>query len=140
MDDPSSKLVLYELRMVQYGTCSDRDSRKVKLSLLQYNAMQLDHEDVEQWRHVPNTSPAPFSQMAMTEEEDLMQALAEAEEDDIPDDGGIEIDSDEDTLDESNEILCDEEAEDNEEVEEAEIKRKRNSGRHEKLCEKGRGH
>jgi hypothetical protein len=31
----------------------------------------------------------------MTEEEDLMQALAEAEEDDIPDDGGIEIDSDE---------------------------------------------
>ncbi|KAJ7838910.1 hypothetical protein B0H14DRAFT_2588242 [Mycena olivaceomarginata] len=62
MDNLSSKLVLYELRMVQYGTCSDRDSRKVKLSLLQYNAMQLDNEDVEQWRHVPNTSPASFSQ------------------------------------------------------------------------------
>jgi len=31
----------------------------------------------------------------MTEEEELMQALAEAEEDDIPDDGRIEIDSDE---------------------------------------------
>ncbi|KAJ7899143.1 hypothetical protein B0H14DRAFT_2556709 [Mycena olivaceomarginata] len=105
MDDPSSKLVLYELRMVQY-------------------AIEI---------------PAKCAQ-AMTEEEDLMQALAEAEEDDIPDDGGIEIDSDEDTLDESNEILCDEEAEDNEEVEEAEIKRKINSGRHEKLCEKGRGH
>jgi len=35
------------------------------------------------------------SAQAMTEEEELMQELAEAEEDDIPDNGGIEIDSDE---------------------------------------------
>ncbi|KAJ7877719.1 hypothetical protein B0H14DRAFT_2567586 [Mycena olivaceomarginata] len=176
MDDPSTKLVLYELRMVRYAIEIPAKWEFIppKLSLLQYNAMQLDHEDVEQ-------CPAPFSQMVpmaasvryyfpsgtvksckratrnnaasdidpsdllrmywsasaqpMTEEEDLMQALAEAEDDDIPDDGGIEIDSDEEycgrtllftgaifsNLDESNKILCDEEAEDNEEVEEAEV-------------------
>ncbi|KAJ6606747.1 hypothetical protein B0H10DRAFT_2228552 [Mycena sp. CBHHK59/15] len=38
------------------------------------------------------------SARVMEEEEILMQALAEADEDDVPDDGAIEIESDEDLL------------------------------------------